>query len=377
MPVSRFAPNSSDANVPTGKPMSFVDFLGAEIKREGSPGSVHEGSGAGSTVSTVKRLKESERLKILEDDETCEILDPHQVRCKECKRTISLGPKQTYTLKPWRNHRTRCSGGKATTKADAESDGEDDASTVAPSVDVSGINVTRRNSSEADRKAQLLADPRAEVVDPDFVVCRKCQKRIKASRGNTKYSLSGWKKHQEHCSDLSYVPGHRVAAAERRIQVVNDPQAKEVTADEVTCKRCDQRIALTDGKDFDESKWEQHKAECTEPAKDPSATRPPASACSTEGTAVGSEVASAGPRGVKRDREEEEAADVGMEVDVITPATEGDANEERPANRPRTEAYQEPEDSPGLLDWLFLPFKEFAAGFRQGLKPSASFGSGE
>lgn len=45
---------------------------------------------------------------------------------------------------------------------------------------------------------------------------------------------------------------------------MNDPQAKEVTADEVTCKRCDQRIALTDGKDFDESKWEQHKAECTE-----------------------------------------------------------------------------------------------------------------
>lgn len=90
-------------------------------------------------------------------------------------------------------------------RADAESDGEDDASTVAPSVDVSGINVTRRNSSEADRKAQLLADPRAEVVDPDFVVCRKCQKRIKASRGNTKYSLSGWKKHQEHCSDLRLV----------------------------------------------------------------------------------------------------------------------------------------------------------------------------
>lgn len=371
LPVSRFAPNGSEGT-PSGKPMSFVD-LGPSIKRQGSPSSVHEGSVAGSTVSTVKRLKESERLKILEDDETCEILDAHRVRCKQCKRTISLGPKQTYRLKPWQNHRARCAGGKAT--ANADSDVEDDASTVAPSVDVSGINVTRRNTSEADRKAQLLADPRAEEVDPDFVLCRKCQKRIKASRGNTKYSLSGWKKHQEHCSDLSYVPGHRVAAAERRIQVVNDPQAKEVTTDEVTCKHCDQRIALTDGKDFDESKWEQHKAECTEPAKDPSATRPPASASSTEGTAVGSDPVSAGPRGVKRDREEEAAADVGK--DVSMPAAESGDNEERPANRPRTEAYEEPEDSPGLLDWLFLPFKEFAAGFRQGLKPSASSGSAE
>jgi hypothetical protein len=307
-------------------------------------------------------MKEPERLQVLQDDADCEIIDPHRVKCKKCKKSISLGPKQTYTLKPWLKHRTRCTASK---KSEGDSDTDDAASTVAPSVDASGVSSTRKNMSESDRKAQLLSDPRAEKVEPDSITCRKCQKSIRCSRGNSKYILAGWNKHQEHCSDISYIPGHRVATAERKLRLVNDSQAKAFTSKSVVCASCSQRVILEGEGDYNLTEWEQHKTTCLDPSMEASA-RAPASTSSTEGTtAIGSEVdvALSGPRGVKRDRDVD-AEDVGEDGDA---AGEDEDNEERPSNRPRTESYENSEKKPGLLGWFLLPFQEFARGFQEGL----------
>jgi hypothetical protein len=47
---------------------------------------------------------------------------------------------------------------------------------------------------------------------------------------------------------------------------------------------------------------------------------------------------------------------------------EEDAGEDRPMNRPRTMAYQAPEnEAPGPWGWFMQPFKAFVRGFREGL----------
>jgi hypothetical protein len=47
---------------------------------------------------------------------------------------------------------------------------------------------------------------------------------------------------------------------------------------------------------------------------------------------------------------------------------EEDAGEDRPMNRPRTAAYQAPEnEAPGPWGWFMQPFKAFVRGFREGL----------
>lgn len=56
---------------------------------------------------------------------------------------------------------------------------------------------------EAERRAVLEADPRAQEVTPSEVLCRKCQKWIKLS--GVKYMLGNWQKHQNACGDAVYV----------------------------------------------------------------------------------------------------------------------------------------------------------------------------
>lgn len=47
---------------------------------------------------------------------------------------------------------------------------------------------------------------------------------------------------------------------------------------------------------------------------------------------------------------------------------EEDAGEDRPMNRPRTVAYQVPEnEAPGPWGWFIQPLKAFVRGFREGL----------
>lgn len=55
-------------------------------------------------------------------------------------------------------------------------------------------------------------------------------------------------------------PSSRVAAAERKLRLVNDPQAKTFDSGYVECSQCNQKIILEE--DYNLTKWDEHKAEC-------------------------------------------------------------------------------------------------------------------
>lgn len=59
----------------------------------------------------------------------------------------------------------------------------------------------RRN--DAERKAFLEADPRAQEVRPHEALCRSCQKWIQL--GTRPYLLSNWNSHQQRCSGVVFV----------------------------------------------------------------------------------------------------------------------------------------------------------------------------
>jgi hypothetical protein len=93
---------------------------------------------------------------------------------------------------------------------------------------------------------------------------------------------------------------------------------------------------------------------------EPSSSAKPPSTASTEVTVVATESlanqASADQHSKKRPRDE-------------NPGNSDADEDERPSNRARKETYK-PQDSPGVMGWIMLPFKSFARGFRESLKNS-------
>lgn len=61
---------------------------------------------------TIRRT-ETERIKILRENEHCGDLEPHKAFCKHCSKWVNLGKQQTYALKPWDAHRRRCDKAKS------------------------------------------------------------------------------------------------------------------------------------------------------------------------------------------------------------------------------------------------------------------------
>ena len=57
-------------------------------------------------------------------------------------------------------------------------------------------------------------------------------------------------------------PSSRVAAAERKLRLVNDAQAKTFDIRCVECSQCDRKIVLEGDGDYNIAKWDEHKAEC-------------------------------------------------------------------------------------------------------------------
>jgi hypothetical protein len=58
--------------------------------------------------------------------------------------------------------------------------------------------------TEMQRKTVLESDQRAETVEADQVLCRKCKKWIKLSKRYA-YSLGNWNAHQAACADAALV----------------------------------------------------------------------------------------------------------------------------------------------------------------------------
>ncbi|KAL0575287.1 hypothetical protein V5O48_006688 [Marasmius crinis-equi] len=338
------------------------------------------------SINKVRRT-EAERIEYFNNQPEASNIEAHQVTCLRCKKTISLGKKQTYVVKPWETHRTRCdakvpsgmfeqntssaskdndnlSDGGATnttmrpktTEAERKAILENEALEVKPDeAQCKGCKKWIRlgskskyslgnwtahklrcggapinpQTTEAERKAIL--EQEALEVKPDEAQCKRCKKWIRL--GNTsKYSLGNWSTHQSRCGGV--VPSSRVATAERKLRIVNDPKAKTFGPRHVECTACGKTVVLEGEADYTLTSWDNHKLECSDgevsSPKTPeprSVPRPPASVESSS-TVVSPEGVEGSPerRGVKRRLEED------TEQSAETPV------EEPPTNRPRTES---------------------------------------
>jgi hypothetical protein len=63
---------------------------------------------------------------------------------------------------------------------------------------------TKTRTTQAERKKILEEDERAEDVQIDQVLCRKCQKWVRLST-RTPYALGNWNQHQNGCADVACV----------------------------------------------------------------------------------------------------------------------------------------------------------------------------
>ncbi|KAF4592919.1 hypothetical protein EYR38_008625 [Pleurotus pulmonarius] len=346
---------------PKSPPVSNTEASAADDDRT----SVGQSS-VGESSKTLRKRYEPERIAYLKDQPTYAPVSPHKALCTKCGKVISLGTNQTYAIRPWVTHRKKCDG------ADYKEDEDgDDASGFPPPPPPP--SQPKQNVDE--RKATLEADPRAAEVRAETVLCKKCNKWIKLTKGR-QYVLRHWNEHQSRC-DIQ--PSERVAAAERKLQLVNDSQVKYFTGELVQCATCGITVQLQ-GVEYDLTEWIKHKGlNCGNRPSDngedagsldqqntlpfPS-TRPPPSSSSTDGTLIATGPSS-GPcelsptHGVKRAREEEEEE---------AEASDNEQPDRRPSNRQRDDEYTpEEREPPSVLGWFMLPFAAFVRGFRESL----------
>lgn len=326
------------------------------------------------------RRSESERIQYFKDQPQCDDMEAHRAHCVRCDKWINLGKRQTYTVRPWEIHRQKCDPRSPVSKKSRRSNTEVEKSEGEVSVSELRQDITKQPSlqsalqSDIERKALLEEDLRAQEVKPHEILCRSCQKWIKLSIDHT-YVLGNWHAHQQRCSGV--VPSSRVATAERKYSLLNDPQAKSSSARHVECAFCRTNIELDGVAQYDLTKWHEHKAKCSSHIVQPTpkapssrlsrvfpppsgqtvtqtpiseVPKPPTSSSSTPTDATAINGNSPCRVGEKRARDEE------------------DAEEDRPMNRPRTMAYKAPEnEAPGPWGWFMQPFKAFVRGFREGL----------
>ncbi|KAL0065833.1 hypothetical protein AAF712_007136 [Marasmius tenuissimus] len=352
--------SSSAASSPTQKPVSRSHKPSSSVSQKNpapSESEFDDGASIAESISTTNKLRrtEGERIEYFKNQPEASDIEPHHVTCLRCKKTVNLGKRQTYAVKPWETHRTRCDA--KVFQSGEDNDNESEAAVTNTTV--------RPRTTEAERKAILESE--AEEVKPDEAKCKRCEKWIRL--GNGKYSLGNWQGHQSRCGGVT--PSSRVATAERKLRLVNDPGAKSFGPRHVECATCTKSIVLEGEADYTLASWEVHKSECHEPdsssPKTPSSPerrtipRPPASVESSS-TVVSPEGVEGSPpsRGVKRRLEED------VEEDGAEPLTE--PTTEPPTNRPRTETYVPPQkEAPSPLGWFMMPIRSFMRGFRESL----------
>lgn len=72
---------------------------------------------ADSSTSVKFRRNEAERVEYFQNQPECGKMEPHHVQCLRCGKSVNLGRKQTYTVRPWEIHRARCDQKPAQTVA--------------------------------------------------------------------------------------------------------------------------------------------------------------------------------------------------------------------------------------------------------------------
>ncbi|KAG1774102.1 hypothetical protein EV702DRAFT_1126647 [Suillus placidus] len=325
------------------------------------------------------RRSESERIQYFKDQSQCDDMEPHRVHCARCDKWINLGKRQTYTVRPWEIHRRRCDPRSPVSKKSNRSEPEMEKPEGEVSISELSQEITKQPSpqsarqSDAEKKALLEEDPRAQEVKPHEVLCRSCQKWIKLSIDHT-HLLGNWHAHQQRCSGV--VPSI-VATAERKYILLNDPQAKSSSARHVECAFCRTNVELDGVAQYDLTKWHEHKAKCSSHAVQPtpkapssrlSRVFPPPSGQSITQTPI-SEVHKPPPSSSSASTDATAINDNSpCRIGEKRVRDEEDAGEDRPVNRPRTVAYQVPEnEASGPWGWFMQPFKAFVRGFREGL----------
>lgn len=135
--------------------------------------SVKAGSGPASTA-------EGRRQLLLEDPYARDV-EPEQVTCTRCSKTVRLQKGKHYHLAHWLDHRWRCDRMESEPQPRA------------------------RCRSLAERKAVLESDPDAKLVEPERVICGRCNKEVKLRKGRP-YGLSCWTQHKLGCHSPSHSP---------------------------------------------------------------------------------------------------------------------------------------------------------------------------
>ncbi|TFK29681.1 hypothetical protein FA15DRAFT_663846 [Coprinopsis marcescibilis] len=346
------------------KPISKARSV-AQSLRDEDEGSVAE-SIAESTITSGRISRTvKDRQEYFKNQSDCAAFGPYRALCSRCKHFVNLNRSQTYAVTPWERHRAKCDQELA---SEAALPANADEMVNLPPSQIFGELPVRRSASE--RRAYLLSEKNIEVVEEGRVKCNSCSNWVTLKKGQP-YDLTKWKQHKERC--VQDTPSDRILTAERKLAIINDPQVKSFDSTSIECSKCDQKIVGTSGKEYDLEAWESHKEQCREAAEpqQPEGTvssvpfpavksgEPSSSVASTEDTLVAAS-GHESTRGAKRPREEETSETV-LEED------------ERPANRKRSEIYEPPiQDAPTPMGWILLPFKSFVRGFRQSLKNSSS-----
>jgi len=280
-----------------------------------------------------------------------------------CDKSVNLGRKQTYAVRPWEIHRASCDQRPAH-KSLPISQGKEmlrDAMQSPSAQEPTSQPTPARRPSEQERKEFLESDNQIERVENHRVSCRKCLTWVDLGQASS-YATGNWVKHKVRCS--AAVPSSRVAAAKRRLLLVNDSQAVSFDSRNVGCGLCLANIELEGDGDFNLAKWSEHKTTCIKlvpiSKNDATSSIPfpghssPLSSVETEDTLVVDSGLSSTRHSLKRSREETDS----IPVDDMPKAV-----------RPRTQSYLAPtaEAPNSMLGWFMLPFHSFIRGFKESL----------
>ncbi|KII87343.1 hypothetical protein PLICRDRAFT_125383 [Plicaturopsis crispa FD-325 SS-3] len=349
---------------------------------------------------TVRRT-EAARIAVLKGDPACAELEPHRVLCNRCNKWVNTGKRQTYTIRPWMNHRTRCDQQNPLPAPQTPAPvGKHPSASPAPPTSAVAARVASLTSSassgslcdqsapstEAERQAFLANDPDVEEFKPHEVVCKICKTRIKLAT-TRRFYLHKWLQHKQKC------PTVQPTKVEWTSALANDSRVQAFSAQLVKCKVCKQDVPQ-DG-DYDLTKWREHKAACSIadtpsmkplskklwPSNKPASTlgRSLGSASSTPSLPLSRPLPSTASSSSKLFRS-------GTSIDGARPSASTSTSTSPPARtsekrarddsdvgneRPQKSQKKSEDDLPTAMDILLLPFRTFLRGFREGMGSSA------
>lgn len=84
-------------------------YLLTILPRDSTPEFDDSVSMAGSAKSAAKiRTTAAQRIQSIQSHPSCGKIEPHRAFCTSCNKWANLGKQQTYSLRMWAKHRSRC-----------------------------------------------------------------------------------------------------------------------------------------------------------------------------------------------------------------------------------------------------------------------------